>query len=396
MRIWNTSRERFGNSTANIAECAKGKFMRVSFSYLDRQFADVDAYLNDIREFVKTGDFTLGRPLLEFERRFAELCKMPYAIGVASGTDALILSLKILGIGPGDEVITTPMTFVATVGAIAMTGARPVFVDSEDGFVIDPSKIRAAITPRTKAMVPVHYTGNVAHMPAIMEIARRCNLRVVEDACQSIMASINGQPVGSWGETACFSLHPLKNLNVWGDAGVIVTRSPELAEKLRLYRNHGLVNRDDVVMFGHNSRLDSVQAVIGNRLIGQVEWITGRRIANAKLYDEAFSEMGEFISVPRRRPGVKHVYHLYIIRAKQRDELLAYLNRNGAEAKIHYPIPVHLQKGAECLGYKKGDFPKCEEDSQIMITLPAHQHLSADELGYVIEQVRNFYFRKPS
>jgi len=367
--------------------------MRVNFSYLDRQFAEVDAYLRDIKELVRTGDFTLGAPLREFERRFAEVCGLPHAIGVASGTDALILSLKILGVGPGDEVLTTPNTFIATVGAILMTGARPVFVDNEEGFVIDPGKIEAAITPRTKAIVPVHYTGNVADMPAIMEIARRHNLLVVEDACQAIGASIAGQPVGSWGETACFSLHPLKNMNVWGDGGLIVTRSAELAEKLRLYRNHGLINRDEAVMFGHNSRLDTLQAVIGNRLIGQVEWITLRRIANARRYDAAFEDLAEFISIPKRRPGVRHVFHLYMIRVKRRDELLAYLRKSGIEAKVHYPIPVHLQKAAAPLGYKEGDFPVCEEDSRTLITLPAHQHLHEDELNYTIEQVRSFYLK---
>lgn len=367
--------------------------MRVKFSYLEQQFVDVDAYLEDIKELVKIGDFTLGQSLLEFERRFADLCKAPYAIGVASGTDALILSLKVLGVGPGDEVITTPTTFIATVGAIVMAGARPVFVDSDDGFVIDASKIEAMITPKTKAIIPVHYTGNVADMPAIMEIVRKHNLFVVEDACQAIGASLDGQSVGSWGETACFSLHPLKNLNVWGDGGVIVTHSAELAEKLRLYRNHGLINRDEAVMFGCNSRLDTLQAVIGNRLIGEVEWITNRRIAIAKRYYEAFAGLGEFIRIPKRRLGVKHVFHLYMVRVKRRDELLAYLHRNGVEAKIHYPIPVHLQKAAQHLGYKEGDFPVCEEDSRTIITLPAHQHLTDDEIDYTIEQIRLFYLK---
>ncbi len=188
--------------------------MQVKFSYLDRQFAEVDSCLAQIKALVETGDFTLGTPLREFEDRFAELCGMPYAVGVGSGTDAIALSLRILGVGPGDEVITTPTTFIATVGAIVMTGARPVFVDSEDGFVIDPANIEGAITSRTRALLPVHYTGNMADMPRIMEIARKHNLVVVEDACQSIAASINGRRPGSWGATACFSLHPLKNLNV--------------------------------------------------------------------------------------------------------------------------------------------------------------------------------------
>jgi len=368
--------------------------MRVPFSYLDRQFADVDAYLNDIKELVKSGDFTLGKPLTEFEERFAKLCRIPHAVSVASGTDALILSMKVLSIGTGDEVITTPTTFIATVGAIVMAGARPVFVDSEDGFVIDAAKIEASITPRTRVILPVHYTGNVADMPVIMNIARRHKLIVIEDACQAIGAELDGKPVGSWGETTCFSLHPLKNLNVWGDGGVIVTGSVKLAEKLRLYRNHGLINRDDVSIFGTNSRLDTLQAVIGNRLIKQVEFITSRRIANAKRYDEAFTDLGEYIHIPTRRPGVKHVYHLYIVRVKKRDELLAYLNKNGVEAKVHYPIPVHLQKAAQYLGYKKGDFPVSEEDSRTIITLPSHQHLTDDEIDYTIEKVRSFYLKK--
>ena len=366
----------------------------MKFSYLDRQFADIDTYLDDIRELVCKGDFTLGAPLIDFERRFAEICRIPYAVSVASGTDALILSLKALGIRPGDEVITTPMTFIATVGAIVMTGARPVFVDSEEGFVIDSSKVDEAITPRTKAIVPVHYTGNVADMPVIMEIANRHNLAVVEDACQAILAEINGQPVGSWGATACFSLHPLKSLNVWGDGGVVVTRSQNLAEMLRRYRNHGLINRDEVDVFGCNSRLDTLQALVGNRLVGQVAWITDRRIANAKRYDEAFLDMSEFIDIPKRRSGVKHVYHLYTIRVKQRDELLGYLCRNGIEAKVHYPIPVHLQKAARYLGYKPGDFPVCEEHCRTILTLPGHQHLSDDEIDYSIEHVRRFYTGK--
>src|SRR5260221_8527428 len=231
--------------------------MQVKFTYLDRQFSDVDAYLEEVRQVVLKGDFTLGQAVTDFEKRFAALCEMPYAIGVGSGTDALILSMKILGIGPGDEVITAPNTFIATVGAIAMTGARPVFVDSDDGYTIDPSKIEAAITSRTKGIVPVHYTGNVADMPRIMEVAQRHRLLVVEDACQCIKGQRAGLPVGAWGETAAFSLHPLKNLNVWGDAGVIVTRSEDLYHKLRLFRNHGLTNRNESEFFRHNSRLDS-------------------------------------------------------------------------------------------------------------------------------------------
>jgi aminotransferase EvaB len=365
--------------------------LKVSFSYLDRQFADVEAYLADIRALALSGEFTLGPAVREFEQRFADLCRLPHAVGVGSGTDALILALKMLGVGPGDEVITAPNTFIATVGAIAMTGARPVFVDSDASFTIDASRIEAAITARTKAIVPVHYTGHVADMDAIMQIARKHRLAVVEDACQAIGAERDGRPVGSWGEAAAFSLHPLKNLNVWGDAGVITTRSAELSGKLRLFRNHGLATRDEVEMFGHNSRLDSLQAVIGNRLIGEAAFITSQRIANARRLDNGLADVGEFVSIPPRPQSVKHVYHLYIVRVERRNELLKHLHKQGIDAKVHYPIPVHLQRAAAHLGYKAGDFPQAEEDSRTSITLPAHQHLTNAELDYVVDQVRAFY-----
>ena len=365
--------------------------MQVKFSYLDRQFSNIDTYFSDLKKFVISGDFTLGNALHEFERQFAALCRIPFAIGVGSGTDALVLSLKVLGIGSGDEVITTPTTFIATVGAIVQAGAKPVFVDSEDGFVIDSSKVEAKLTKRTKAIIPVHYTGNVADMQTLERIARKHNLAIIEDACQAIGAEIDGKPVGSWGVTACFSLHPLKNLNVWGDGGVIVTRSEDIAEKLKLYRNHGLENRDEVSIFGWNSRLDTLQAVIGNRLIREVGFITDQRIANATYYDDAFRNLQDYIHLPKRRSNVKHVYHLYVIRVEKRDQLLAYLQKNGIEAKVHYPIPVHLQRAARYLGYKEGDFPVSESDAKSIITLPAHQHLTREELDYTVDKVRNFY-----
>jgi len=368
--------------------------MEVKYSYLKEQFQDVEPFLDDIRELVRTSDFTLGASVQEFEERFAKLCGLPYAIGVSSGTNALILSLKILGVGPGDEVITTPNTFVATVGAIVMSGAKPVFVDNNQEYTIDVTKIEEAITPRTKAILPVHLTGNPADMPAIMEIAQQHNLIVVEDGAQSILASIDGKHVGTWGETACFSLHPLKNLNVWGNGGVILTKSADLNEKLRLFRNHGLSTRDEVVMFGYNCHLDSLQALVGNRLIGQANSITDQRIANAKRYDEALAELGEYVVVPPRHSNVKQVYHTYVIQVADRDQLLSYLLEKGIRAKVHYPTPLHLQKASEYLGYKAGDFPVCEEHCRTIITLPVHQHLTSEEMDYTIDHLRKFYLGK--
>lgn len=365
--------------------------MKIRYSYLGQQFADPEPYIDDIRELVNTGDFTLGEAVSQFEKKFAELLELPFAIGVGSGTDALLLSLEILGIGDGDEVITSPNTFVASVGAIAMAGARPVFVDNNEEYTIDVEKIEEAITPKTKAILPVHLTGCPADMPAIMEIAERYNLTVVEDAAQAILASIDGKSVGSWGATAGFSMHPLKNLNIWGDGGVIVTRSEEIRDKLRLYRNHGMKTRDKIEFWGHNSRLDSLQALIANRLMKQVHGITDKRIANAKVYDEAFKELPEYIQIPPRRENIKQVYHTYVIRVKDRDNIYKHLFKSGVSAKIHYPIPLHLQKAAKGLGYKEGDFPVCEMDCRTIITLPVHQHMSPDQMEYVIDQLRNFY-----
>lgn len=367
--------------------------MSVPYSYLDRQFAELDPYLEDIRQVVRSGELTLGPPVKQFEERFAALTGLPYAVGVGSGTDALILPLRAVGVGPGDEVITSPNTFVATVGAIVMAGARPVFVDNNDEYTIDVHKIEAAITPRTKAILPVHLSGTPADMPAIMQIAERHHLVVVEDAAQAILASIDGQHVGSWGAAAGFSLHPLKNLNIWGDGGIIVTRSAELRDRLRLLRNHGMATRDEIHLWGGNSRLDSVQAVVALRLMKDVHAITEQRIANAHRYDEAFADMTDVIRVPPRRPNVRQVFHTYVIRVTDRDRLLESLHQHGIRAKVHYPIPLHLQKAAANLGYRAGDFPVCEEHCRSILTLPVHQHLTAGEMADVIDRVRGFYGR---
>lgn len=364
--------------------------MTIPFSYLERQFADIAPYLEDIGRLVAATDFTLGTAVADFENSFAEYIGLPHAVGVGSGTDALILSMKMLGIGQGDEVITAANTFIATAGAIIATGARPVFVDSEDGFVIDTHRIESAITENTKAIIPVHYTGNVADMPEVMAIAKKHHLIVIEDCAQAIGAQINGLPVGSWGSSGAFSIHPLKNINVWGDGGFVLTRDEELADRLRLYRNHGLTDRDHVKIFGVNCRLDTLQAVVGNRLMPQASEITRRRIEIANQFDAAFSNI-DGIRVPVRRPGVRHVFHLYILRVERRDALVSHLNTRGIEAKIHYPIPIHLQEAAGELGYSKGDFPVTEADAEHVITLPAHQHITPSEAEQIIEEVRHFY-----
>jgi dTDP-4-amino-4,6-dideoxygalactose transaminase len=371
-------------------EGATAPLAGVRYSYLPQQFAEIDPLLEEIKALVHSGDFTLGRPLVEFEQRFAALIGTRHAVGVGSGTDAIKLSLKAAGVAHGDEVITAANTFIATVGAIAELGARPVFVDCNDSFCLDVDQVEAAITPRTRAIVPVHYTGYMAEMERLMEIAERSSIPVVEDACQAILASINERRAGTFGITGAFSLHPLKNLNVWGDGGVIVTNDDETAERLRLLRNHGMRNRDEIAVLGYNSRLDTLQAVVGNWLIGTTEEITSKRIANAQYYDGRLGEI-RGITLPPRSPHMRRVYHLYTVIAERRDALLAHCHARGIEAKVHYPIPLYLQEGLRHLGHRRGDFPRTDFLADNSITFPCDQHLSLREQDHVIAAVAEFY-----
>lgn len=367
--------------------------MQVRYSYLRQQFENCEDLWAELKKFVPTGDFTLGKPLVEFEKKFAELIGTKHAIGVNSGTDAIKLSLKAHGVGFGDEVITTANTFVATVGAIAELGAIPVFVDCNDTFCMDVDLVEKAITPKTKAIVPVHFTGYMTDMRKLLPIAKKHNLVVVEDACQSILGAIENKKAGTWGNTGAFSLHPLKNLNVWSDGGVIVTTDDEIANKLRLLRNHGLADRDNVTILGCNSRLDTIQAVVGNWLIPDAVKISDLRIKNANYYDEHLGKIPQ-ITIPPRPKDFRIVYHLYIVFAQDRDGLLEYCVSKGIEAKVHYPIPIYRQKALEPYGYKAGDFPVTDAHVHKIITFPCDQHLSKEEMDYVIKTVQEFYKTK--
>ncbi len=370
---------------------AAAKKLHVPYSYLPRQFDEIDHILADIKKLVHSGDFTLGKVMQEFEEKFAKIIGTKYAVGVGSGTDALFLSLRALDIKPGDEVITMANTFVATAGAIETAGARIVFVDCDKKGVIDCDKMEAAITPRTKALMPVVWGGQPPNMPRVMEIAKKHKLPVIEDSCQGIGAAIAGRNCGSWGLMAGFSLHPLKNINVWGDGGVITTDSKEMRDKLHLLRNHGMSNRDEYAFYAYNSRLDSLQAVVGNHLIKDFRSITDTRIANAKTLDKALSKLKGKVTLPPRSADEVHVYHLYQFHATRRDELLKFLQARGIEAKVHYPTPLHLQPASRPLGYKKGDFPMAEADAAATITLPVHQHLTKQEMDHMIACIEEFY-----
>lgn len=364
--------------------------MYVRYSYLNQQFRNCDDLWAKLKQFVPTGDFTLGQPLQEFEEKFAKLIGTKHAVGVNSGTDAIKLSLKALDILPGDEVITAANTFVATAGAIAELGAIPVFVDCNDTFCMDVLQMERAITHKTKAIVPVHFTGYMTDMRKLIPIAEKYSLPVVEDACQSILGAIENKNAGTWGMTGAFSLHPLKNLNVWSDGGVIVTSDDFLATRLRLLRNHGLIDRDTVQILGYNSRLDTIQAVVGNWLIPKTHDIAEQRIKNAKYYDDGLSKISQ-IRIPPRPIDYRVVYHLYIVFAENRDALLEYCIKNGVETKIHYPIPIYRQPALQFLNYKEGDFPVTDTHAKNAISFPCDQHLSIGEMDYVIKTVARFY-----
>ena len=365
----------------------------VRYSPLGQQFADPEPILADIRRLVASGDFTLGKVVGEFEAMFAAMLGSKHAIGVGSGTDALKVSLKAAGLEPGDEVITAANTFWATVGAIAELGARPVFVDCDDMFGLDIDRLEAAIGPRTRAIVPVQLTGDVVDMPRIMEIARAHKLPVIEDACQSLLGEWQGRKAGTFGLAGAFSMHPLKIINVWGDAGVIVTDDDAIDRRCRLLRNHGLRNRDEMEILGYNTRLDSLQAVVGKHMLPQVPgWVEGRAAA-AAYYDRAFASIPQ-LRIPRRDPRSKNVYLLYVLFAEHRDELHAHCVAEGIEAKVHYPIPVYRQQALRYLGHKEGDFPVADRHAREVITFPVDQYLSHAEQDRVVDVVRSFYQKR--
>lgn len=364
--------------------------LSINHNYLLEQFADKELIWQKIKEVVVRGDFTLGADVDLLEKEYAHMNETQHAIGVGSGTDALFLSLKALNIDKGDEVITTPFTFYATIGAIVTAGAKPVFVDICDDYNINVSLIEEKITSKTKALMPVHWSGNPCEMDAIEKIANSYKIAVVADACHSIKAKYKNRPTGSLGTLACFSFHPLKNLNVWGDGGIITTNSDDLANKLRIIRNHGLVNRDECQIFAYNSRLDTIQAVIARHLLNKIEIITQSRISNALYFDEKLISISE-ITIPPRNPDCYQVYHIYSICAQRRDELVSYLIENGVDAKVHYPVPMHLQPAASYLCYKMGDFPVAERIAKTTLSLPVHEFITKEQCDLVVKLIKRFY-----
>ena len=340
------------------------------------------------------GQFVLGEEVSLFEQRFAEICGTRFAVAVNSGTDALILALRALEIGPGCEVITVPNSFIATTSAVRMVGARPVFVDVREDYNMDPEGIEKSISSRTKAVLPVHLTGRPADMGPILKISQRHGLKVIEDAAQAILAEYQGQRVGSFGHAGCFSLHPLKTLSACGDGGVLTTNDESLYERAKILRNLGFKSRSECVAWSGNSRLDSLQAAILLVKIKYIQGWTEKRRSHAHLYQRALSGISH-LEVPSDRPFEKAVYHTFMILADRRDELKGFLRERGVDTAIHYPIPIHLQEAARELGYGVGSFSTAESQARRVLSLPVYPELTEGELEYVSECIREFY-RGPS
>lgn len=334
------------------------------------------------------GKYILGEEVHAFEREFAEYIDAKYSIGVGSGTEALHLALAACGIGHGDEVVTVSHTAVATVSAITLAGAIPVLVDLEpDFYTIDPQKIESAITPNTKAIIPVHIYGQPVNMDPVLEIAKKYHLRVIEDCAQSHGATYKGKRVGSLGDMGCFSFYPTKNLGALGDGGMVVTNDSRLAEKAKLLREYGWVERYVSHYAGWNTRLDEIQAAILRIKLKKLDKDNARRRRLAEVYNEDLSNTS--LALPKTRKNVTHVYHLYVIRSRKRNELLTFLREKNIYASIHYPAPVHLQPAYNHLT-GMNTLSITEHIAQEILSLPIYPELSDTELMTVIDAIKEF------
>jgi dTDP-4-amino-4,6-dideoxygalactose transaminase len=347
--------------------------------------SEIDAAIDRVID--KTA-FILGEEVESFEKEFAAFCKAEYCVGVASGTAALHLALLACGVRPGDEVITTPFTFIATAEAISHCGARPVFVDIDPrNCLLDPTQVEAAITRATKAIVPVHLYGQPVEMDPILDIARKYGLRVVEDAAQAHGAEYRGKRTGTLGDVACFSFFPGKNLGAYGDGGAVVTNDPDIARKVRRLRDHGRESKYEHLEIGFGERLDALQAAILRAKLAHLEDWTEARRKHAARYDALLGPMG--IETVQVSPHVRHVYHLYVIRSPRRDALLEHLKSRGIGAGVHYPIPLHLQP-AYSAEYKHVRLPQAERAAQEVLSLPIYPELTEEQLEYVAGAVAEF------
>ena len=359
---------------------------------LTAQYATIKAEIREAMDRVLDSQhFILGAEVEALEREIAAYSQCEFGIGVSSGTDALLLALMVIDIQPGDEVIMPTYTFFATAGVVARLQGKPVFIDSEpDTFNLNVDQLEAAITPRTRAIIPVHLFGQMANMPAIMDIAQRHNLIVIEDAAQAIGSEWQGQRAGAIGQMGCFSFFPSKNLGAFGDAGMVTTSDPDLVKKLKLYRNHGYQPKYFNQVIGGNFRLDALQAAVLRVKLKYLDGWTAARQRNAAHYRTLFANLTQVIT-PVEMPDTRHIYNQFVIRCERRDELLNYLKAHEIGAEVYYPLPMHLQACFHDLGYQAGDFPVSEQLSQTSLAIPIYPELTEDMQAQVVDVIRSFY-----
>mgnify|MGYP001573229473 FL=1 len=368
--------------------------MQVPILDLKAQYATIrDEVTRAISDVCESQAFALGPAVAQFEQNIAACCGSKHAIGVSSGTDALLVALMALGVGPGDEVITTPFTFFATAGCIVRVGARPVFVDVDpDSYNIDPAGIEEKITEKTRAIIPVHLFGQLARMKPIMDIARRHNLAVIEDACQAIGASQDGVKAGNFGDCGCFSFYPTKNLGGFGDSGLVTTNSDELAQQIRILRDHGQNPRYFYRVIGGNFRLDGIQGAVLNVKLKYLERWNDNRRRHAELYDRLFD--GSPIKTPKIDANNVSIYHQYTVTVPERDALAKYLAEHGIGSAVFYPKPLHVQDCFEDLGYREGDMPVAERLCREVLSLPLYPELQPNQIEHIAATALEFYASK--
>ena len=367
------------------------KKIKVPFNYLQYQFKNKQKYFKEWKKLINSTEFTLGSYVERFEKNFARYLRVKHCISTNNGTDALILCIKSLGIKDGDEIITVSNSFYATAGAIIACGAKPVFVDCDERYQIKIDEIEKKINKKTKAIIPVHWGGASPNMFKIKSIAKKHNIKIIEDACMGIGGQLIKKKPGTFGDVNAFSMHPLKSLNVMGDGGMVVTNNSKIAKWLKIYRNHGMINRDHIKFWGVNNRLQPLQAIVADIELKKLNSIIYKRSKNAYYLDKRLKVLDEFIQIPSRPKNYQETFALYMILVKKRDKLKKYLLSHGIETKVHYPIPLHLQKASKYLKYKINSLPISEYQSRHLLTLPVHQYLSKKQLNYMVNKIFNFY-----
>ena len=367
------------------------KKISVPYNYLPYEFKNNLKIFSEWKKLIKTTDFTLGHKIDQFEKRFSKYIGAKFVVSTNNGTDALILSLKAIGIKKGDEVVTVANSFYATVGAIVACGATPVLIDADDRYQISINEIEKHITKKTKAIIPVHWCGASPEMEKIVKIAEKNKIKIVEDACMGIGAKVNGKHPGTFGDVNAFSMHPLKSLNVMGDGGAVATNSKKIYEWMKKYRNHGMINRDHIDFWGVNLRMQPLQAVVAIEGIKKLNKVIKIRNKNAKFLDTELQKLKQFVKIPNRIKGHVETFALYMALFKKRDKLIKFLKKNSIEAKIHYPIPLNQQKPFKKNNQKKISFKKINYQANHLITLPVHQYLKKYQLKFMIKKIKEFY-----